>query len=36
MPQIRTSLPKWHLLAALGSGAITGYALLIGLVFALR
>lgn len=36
MLQSLSTVPKWHLLAALGSGVITGYAGLLGLFFAMR
>lgn len=36
MLQFQSTISKWHFLAALGSGVITGYAGLLGLFFAMR
>jgi hypothetical protein len=32
MPQLRDRTPRWQMIAALGSGLITGYALLLGAI----
>jgi hypothetical protein len=36
MPQVRERLPRWQAIAALGSGLVTGYALLLGALTLLR